>query len=887
MTKLSKYLCFLIIIAFSSNLAFSEECNTCPKDMASGELYLMSAELMNASSSKKDEEAGGTILQNQRIKIINLGPIINHEGVDYAPTISADGRTLYYVSERPGGKLFRDEDYASHDFWAAKKGNRLDTVFNEPYNIDLLENLDYLNVNTNENEGAASIAADKQTLYFTACERPDGLGQCDIYRSKIEGDRWARPVNLGKNVNSEAWDAQPSISSTGDRLYFTSTREGPNSDGKGIFENMDIWYCEWDYDMEEWLPAKNLEAINTEEQEWTPFIAADGVTLFFASDGHEPNLGNTDFYVTRLDQSNDTWTTPENLGAPINTKGQEAFITLPASGDIIYFSSTRDDLPHSQGNLDVFMAFVPTFFRAVNVQTTVIDECSGEFIPAKISIKNPITGRTIEDSVTFDKTTHEIIVSNADYGNPKDSLDHVMLEITAQNDKYGSNTVTQRVDKPSKTEDPKEAERQLEVRVRISLGQRPVLNADIAESMYIKRAKETKPELRDWRGLVMNETKTWDLYPLLSYIFFDEGISDIPERYQLFNDASQTKLFNDTTIQGGTLDKYYHILNIYGFRLTYHPEVNLTIIGNNDGETQAELRDGLSMERAMNVYNYLKDIWGISEDRLKVEARNKPAKPSGYAQDPILGKAENRRVELVAEKWDVVKPVFEVGSMTRPQPEVMNFVLNNGIEDGLVEKRRIEIKRGETVWNTLTDIGKTKERIEWDWYSEGFEYPTDEVPFTAQLTVVTKTGAECVSDPIVIPVMQVSAERKLTETIADSTEERYNLILFPFNSAEAGPLNERIMNDYVYERIKPTTYVEVIGHTDIKGLENTNLRLSEKRSATVRTGIERKTGGKYGELIQEGVGEEDPLYINDLPEGRFYNRTVQVFIKTPVEEYQN
>lgn len=860
--------------------------NDC-SDIADAGLYFMSAELMSAELAQDDDANTGGILANQRIRIVNLGPVINHKGVDYAPTISADGRTLYYVSDMPGSKLFRDEDYPSHDFWAAKKANRLDTNFSKPYNIDLLENLDYLNVNTNENEGAASIAADRQTLYFTACGRPDGLGQCDIYRSKIEGERWARPVNLGRNVNSEAWDAHPSIAPDGSRLYFTSNRKGPNSAGASDRDKgMDIWYCDWDYDMEEWLPAKNLEQINTPKKDWTPFIAADNVTLFFASNGHKPNLGGTDFYVTRYDETTDTWSSPENLGPPINTKGDEAFITLPASGDVIYFSSTRDDLPNYQGSLDIFMAFVPTFFRAVNVKTTVIDECSGEFIPAEITVVNPITNRTVTDSVTFSRPLHEIVISNTDYGPPKDSIDFVELEITAKNDKYGSTTVIQRVDKPSKTEDPTEAENKLEIKVRISLGQRPVIAAEIDEAAYVKQVKSQKPELMDWRGLVMNETKTWNLYPLLSYIFFEEGEANIPDRYQLFDSPAQTQMFNDTTIAGGTLDKYYHILNIYGFRLLKHPEVKLTIVGNNDGVTPEEKREGLSQERAQNVYNYLKDVWNISEDRLKLEYRDKPKMPSGYEQDPELGKAENRRVELIADEWEIVKPVFDIGTATRPQPETMNFLLNNGIEDQLIAKRRIEIKRGETNWRTLTDIGTVTAKAEWDWMNEEFAYPQDQVPFTAQLVVTTQTGAECVSDPIVIPVLQVSAERKQVERTADSTEENYNLILFPFNSAEAGPLNQRIMKDYVYDRIEPSSYLEVIGHTDTKGLFDSNKRLSERRSETVRAGIERVTRGKYGELIQEGVGEDNPLYTNELPEGRFYNRTVKVKIKTPILELQ-
>lgn len=839
--------------------------------------YLMSAEIVNSPTQQ-----GGGIIDNRRIRIINLGPIINHPGVDYAPTISADGRTLFYVSNRPGSRPTSD-GIPSHDFWAAKKNDRLDTVFFQPYNIDTLTGLGYLNVNTEFNEGAATIAADRQTLYFTACNRPDGLGSCDIYRSIIEGDKWGRPVNLGKNVNSDNWDSQPSISPDQRRLYFVSSRKGPNSDGKPIVKNMDIWYCDWDDDNEEWLPAKNLVEINTKGSEQTPFIAADNATLFFASDGHRPNLGGLDFYVSRMDPVTGKFGKPENLGAPINTKDDEMFITLPASGDVLYFSSRRTDLPGYQGNLDVFMAFVPSFFKAMNLITTVVDECSQEFIPATITITNPLTQRVVRDSVTNFRKEHELIVSNPDYGNPKDSLKYVDLEVTAFNPRYGTKTVVQRIERPGTTEDPDEVARPDEIRLTITLGQRPELVADIEESEYIRSVKATQPKLATWRGLVMKETKTWNLYPLLNYVFFDAGSSEIPERYILFDSHDQTDIFTDTTILGGTLDKYYHVMNIYGYRLTNNPSAKIEIVGTIDTEIEKDVK--LAEVRAQKVYNYFRDVWKIDPSRMTMGKHGKPQHPTNTRIDSI-GIQENRRVEIRCTDWEVVKPVFDIGSVTEPQPRTMNWKMKNGIEDQLVAKRRIEILHGNDKWRTLTDIGLTEDSHNWNWTNTSREYPTDELSFTAKLVITTQTGAECMSDPVTIPVMQISSTRMITEGTVDTTRETYNLILFPFDQSDAGPINNRIMNEYVYERCRPTSVIEVIGHTDIVGMYDHNKRLSERRSATVREGINKRTGGKYSSLSSKGVGEEDPLYTNDLPEGRFYNRTVQVIVRTPLSEYE-
>jgi outer membrane protein OmpA-like peptidoglycan-associated protein len=841
--------------------------------------YLIAASIMETAQENK------SIIEKKRIRIINLGSVINHAGVDYAPTVSADGRTLFYVSERPGSRWNVAEDYSSHDFWAAKKNDRLDTVFFAPYNIDTLTNLKYLNVNTEFNEGAASISADRQSIYFTACNRPNGFGGCDIYMSTLEGDKWGQPTNLGKNVNSDKFDSQPSISPDKKRIYFVSSRKGPNSDGKDILENMDIWYSNYNDDNEEWGPAINLEELNTSEQEFTPFIAADNVTLFFASKGHKPNLGGLDFYWSRLDQTTNKWSKPENLGEPINTKADEMFITLPASGDIIYFSSDRTDLPGYQGSLDIFMAFVPSYFKAVNVITTVVDECSGEFIPATISVKNNATQKVVVDSVTFFKPEFELIVSNADYGAAKDSLKYVDLEITATNPKYGSKTVTQRVDRPSTTEDPDETKKSDEIKVKITLGQRPVLAAEMDEADYIRSVKAGKPKLATYRGLVMKETKTRNLYPLLNYVFFDEGKSVIPDRYILLT-ADQTPTFNDTTILGGTLDKYYHMMNIYAYRLIHFPKSKIKIIGCNDNDSKSEKGNtALSKERAMNVFNYFKNVWKIDEKRMEVSWINLPKLPTSTRVDSI-GIQENRRVEIICEDWDIARPVFDVGSVTEPQPVNMHFAMKNGIQDELVAKRRIEINRGEKNWNTLTEIGTTDPKNLWNWKNTKNKYPLDEVSFTAQLVITTKSGAECKSDPIVIPVMQVTTDRIRIEKSIDSTREIYNLILFPFDRFDAGPINERILNDYVYQRVYPTSYVEVTGHTDVVGMYDHNKKLSENRAKTVRDGVNKKSSGKYGSLNSQGVGEEDPLYTNELPEGRFYNRTVQVIIKTPLNDVE-
>ncbi len=883
MQSFKYFILLLVVILMSGSLSAKEDSSNDLASAGGKQFYLMGAVLESSTTSTVQQD-DGILGDRTLIRIINLGPVVNWEGFDYAPTISADGKTLYFVSDRPGSKL-NENGEPSHDFWATKKNNRLDTIFFKPYNIDTTTALGNLGVNTMRNEGAASIAADKQSLYFTACNREDGFGDCDIYKATIEGDKWGRPINLGPNVNSKYFDSQPSIAPDQSRIYFISTRPGPNSDGKPKLENFDIWYSDWDWEEEEWLPAKNLEELNTPEQEASPFIAADNQTLFFASKGHEPNLGGLDFYVTRNEGEGDVmkWRKPENLGEPINTDEDEQFITLPASGDVLYFSSERQDLPGYQGKLDIFMAFVPTFFRAVNVIVRVVDECSGLNIPAIVKIKNPVTGRLFQDSLTLNRTNIEMIVSNTDYGNISDSLKFIDLQITAVNPKYGMASVVQRVRKPEVTRKKEEAEKVADViEVTLTLGKPPVLGKIIDEAAYIRNNKDKDPSLAGFNGLVMEQFQTWELYPLLNYVFFDLGSSKIPSRYRLFKSPSQTSNFTDTTIAGGTLDKYYHLLNIYGYRLKKFPNAKIQIVGCTDGTTPEEKRPGLSKERAESVFNYLKDVWGIEENRMKIVVKNKPQVVSNLKDS--LGIIENRRVEIHSDEWEIMKPVFDKDPKTFPQPETMQFTMKNGIEDALISKRRIEIKYGNQPWKTLTDIGVTEPKTEWDWMNDDDEYPKEEYPYEAKLVLTTKSGRECESAPITIPVMQVKTLKKRVERIKDTTIERYSLILFPFDRAEITRWNAKIMNDYVYERCKPNSIVEVIGHTDIVGLYEHNQKLSERRANAIYNGITKKTKGKVAKIVKYGVGEDEPLYTNDLPEGRFYNRTVQVIIRTPINQ---
>ena len=183
------------------------------------------------------------------------------------------------------------------------------------------------NINTGKNEGTASISGDGKTIVFTACNRPKNVGSCDLYVSYKTED-WSDPELLPDVVNSPEWDSQPSLSSDGRTLYFTSLREG----GLG---KQDIWYSK--YEEGTWQPAVNLgNKVNTNYDDASPFIYYDDLTLIYASKGRL-GMGGFDLYKTELSQ--EKWAEPENLGYPINNALDQIGYSLSYDGWAYYSSS--------------------------------------------------------------------------------------------------------------------------------------------------------------------------------------------------------------------------------------------------------------------------------------------------------------------------------------------------------------------------------------------------------------------------------------------------------------------------------------------------------------------------------------------------------------------
>lgn len=255
---------------------------------------------------------------------INPGPAINSPYPEYSPALTADEQTLIFTRKIPLNERWGDDRLTYHE-----------DFFISHYRGGSWTNAKNLGppLNTDGNEGAQTITADGRHMYFTACNRPDGLGSCDIYYSYLRKGSYSQPVNVGRPLNSAAWESQPSISADGNTIYFASSR--PGSIGK-----TDIWKAKRSAGGN-WKEPENLgSVINTNGSELSPFIHHDNQTLYFASDGH-PGMGGLDIFFSRRKEDGD-WGEPINIGYPINTHGDEFALIVGASGRYAWFASDKE-----------------------------------------------------------------------------------------------------------------------------------------------------------------------------------------------------------------------------------------------------------------------------------------------------------------------------------------------------------------------------------------------------------------------------------------------------------------------------------------------------------------------------------------------------------------
>lgn len=289
---------------------------------------------LNDTTVKLVEQKEKIITTATIIKIENLGFRINSELPELRPTISADGNLLFFICENHPLNKHYYEVKNSQDIWYAVR----DTATGKWSDA--------------EHAGAPFNAAPYNAVYWISPDKNRML----LRNAFINGDYAGNGVSMSVMQENGSWTKPEMLKIKNYNKYDRGFQSGANmsSDGRTLLLYMSeesksyqnkIYVCFLQPDGT-WTEPKSLgKKINLPGyNQLTPYIAADGVTLYFSSD-RTGGLGQNDIWMSkRLDNSWEKWSEPVNLGAPINTPDWDAFFTMDAGGEYAYLTSSFQSL---------------------------------------------------------------------------------------------------------------------------------------------------------------------------------------------------------------------------------------------------------------------------------------------------------------------------------------------------------------------------------------------------------------------------------------------------------------------------------------------------------------------------------------------------------------
>lgn len=284
------------------------------------------------------EEAKRQVANPQNHIVTNVGSEINGDNNDFTPVVTLDDLTMYFTSRRlrsdSSNFTYRDIDTGefNEDIYVAYRDQEGEWSAPE---LVVIERSEHVAVISSTNNG--------QKLYIYI----DVEGNGQIYETRLEGDTWTEPELLGSDINTEFWETHVTETVDGNTIYFTSNRDG----GLG---GRDLYRCV-KLPTGEWSKALNMgDVLNTEYEEDSPLISADGRTLYFSSTGHN-SMGGFDIMYSNMDDAGE-WSTPQNIGYPVNTVDDDVFFLPTADPRVAYYSSAKEE---GYGYKDIYRIDMP------------------------------------------------------------------------------------------------------------------------------------------------------------------------------------------------------------------------------------------------------------------------------------------------------------------------------------------------------------------------------------------------------------------------------------------------------------------------------------------------------------------------------------------------
>lgn len=574
---------------------------------------------------------------------------------EYFPMISPDNDLLFYSRKVDRARLGDIANNVVEEFTISSKEGSSNT-FTAGKALD-----DPFNDGTFNNYGSATLSVDNREMIICACKKERIYRQnylnCDLYVTKFkrtgEGGndfQWSPLENLGENINTkDGWEAQPSLSSDGQTLFFTSIRKGSRDN--------DIYISEKQVDGT-WGKARPFEEINTAGKDKSPFFHQDGETLYFVSSTSQERrgMGGLDIFYIRRD--GDSWTKPQNIGYPINSPEDELGIFVSTSGRIAYFSSFKD----GDWNIYAFNLYKEARPEEVIIVKGSLANNEGEFVAdANISIHYDDTGQKQEVKVNRDDGSYAAAVKVNDaksisivaekenatfaisqinlrplqtiqYEKPilpkLDAKDSLIEQTKINEDSAIENAKTDTVDLQTNASDldleaeetSVEMQKDTTVFEQLEIQRIPYSSLNESELQAIKPLNDSKP--LQLEVIIIDSVTSGSKFELNDLLFKTDS-------YTLFEESKA-------------------ILDLFAIYLTSNPQYFIKIEGHTDdiGDDHSNLL--LSQKRAQEVRKYLISK-NIDKDRLQAKGYGEQKPKVANTSD------ENRRINRRTECQIIIR----------------------------------------------------------------------------------------------------------------------------------------------------------------------------------------------------------------------------------------
>lgn len=300
----------------------------------------------------------------------NLGNAINSKFNEICPVVSPDGQKLYFTRWKHPDNLGANKN---QDIWVSNW---------QPDRTWSKATLYPAPINNDENNAVCGITPNGKTLLLNNVYGKDGTMEKGVsFSFLLRTGEWSFPKALKiLNFKNKSEFSEYTLAPNGKVLVMTT-------ETKDTYGGKDIYVSFLNAD-DSWSEPKNVgPVVNTGEAESTPFIAPDGVTMYFSSSGHV-GYGNNDIFLSRrLDDTWQNWSVPENLGPIVNTPQWDGYFSVSAKGDYAYFSSTENSI----GAEDIYRIKIPEKARPLTlIQLTgqVINQKTKEPMAARLLIKS-------------------------------------------------------------------------------------------------------------------------------------------------------------------------------------------------------------------------------------------------------------------------------------------------------------------------------------------------------------------------------------------------------------------------------------------------------------------------------------------------------------------